>query len=215
LKGAVVQTDAAILPASPVPLWRNRDYVLLWCGQTISVVGTQVTQIAFPLLVLALTGSPAVAGLVAAARTAPYLLFTLPAGALVDRWDRKLTMVLCGTGSALALASVAVAYPLGALGLPQIVAVSLIEGTFAVLYGLAETAALPRVVPKAQLSAAVAQQQLQYALGGILGPPLGGALYAASPLPPFALDAASYAVSSAWATAAGIAPPRACCAGAA
>jgi MFS family permease len=197
LKGAVVQTDAVIHPASPVPLWRNRDYVLLWCGQTISVVGTQVTQIAFPLLVLALTGSPAVAGLVAAARTAPYLLFTLPAGALVDRWDRKLTMVLCGLGSALALASVVVAYVLGSLTIWQIVAVSFIEGTFALCYGLAETSALPRVVPRSQLSTAVAQQQMQYSLGSIVGPPLGGALYAASPLLPFAVDAASYAVSGA------------------
>ncbi len=189
--------EATTHPTTPMPLWRDRDYVLLWCGQAISIIGTQVTQIAFPLLVLALTGSPTIAGLVAAARTVPYMLFTLPAGALVDRWDRKLTMVCCGLGSALALASVVVAYLLGALGIPQIVVVSFIEGTFAVFYGLAETSALPRVVPKAQLSTAVAQQQLQYSLGSIIGPPFGGALYAASPLLPFALDAASYAVSGA------------------
>lgn len=191
-----MQQNTIAHPPRPVPLWRNRDYVLLWCGQAISVLGTQVTQIAFPLLVLALTGSPAIAGFVAATRTVPYLLFTLPAGALVDRWDRKLTMVLCGAGSALALASVAVAYLLGALSIPQIVVVSFIEGTFAVVYGLAETSALPRVVPKAQLPAAIAQQQMQYSVGGILGSPLGGALYTASPLLPFALDAASYAASS-------------------
>lgn len=178
------------------PLWKNRDYLLLWSGQTVSILGSQVTQIAFPLLVLALTGSPATAGFVAAARTVPYLLFALPAGALVDRWDRKLTMILCGSGSALALASVAIAYLLGVLAIPQIVAVSFIEGAFAVIYGLAETSALPRVVPKAQLSVAVAQQQLQYSLGNIVGPPLGGALYSASPLLPFALDAASYATAS-------------------
>ncbi len=64
-----MRQDVVTRPAPLMPLWRNRDYVLLWCGQTISVVGTQVTQIAFPLLVLALTGSPAVAGFVAAART--------------------------------------------------------------------------------------------------------------------------------------------------
>ena len=71
------------------PLWRNRDYMLLWSGQIVSIVGTQVSQIAFPLLVLALTQSPAQAGFVAAARSLPYLLFTLLAGALVDRWNRK------------------------------------------------------------------------------------------------------------------------------
>lgn len=179
-----------------MPLWRNRDYALLWSGQAVSLLGTQVTQIAFPLLVLSLTGSAAAAGLVGAARTLPYLLITLPAGALVDRWDRRVTMVVCSAGSALALASVAVARAAGVLTIPQIVAVSLVEGSFAVVYGLAETAALRQVVPTAQLPTAVAQQQLQYALGGILGPPLGGVLYGVAIALPFVVDAGSYAVSS-------------------
>ncbi len=191
-----MQVGEATGPARPVPLWQNHDYLLLWVGQAISVVGTQVTQIAFPLLVLALTGSPAAAGFVAAARTVPYLLFTLPAGALVDRWDRKLTMIVCSAGSAIALASIAVAYALGALTIAQLAIVSFVEGTFAVVFGLAETSALPHVVSKAQLPAAVAQQQMQYSMGGIIGPPLGGALFSASPLLPFAVDAASYAASS-------------------
>ncbi len=180
---------------SLVPLWRNRDYVLLWSGQAVSFLGTQVTQIAFPLLVLGLTGSAAAAGFVAAARTLPYLLLTLPAGALVDRWDRRATMVVCSVGSALALASVAVAYAADALTIPQIVVVSFVEGSFAVAYGLAETAALRQVVPTAQLPTAVAQQQLQYSVGGIVGPALGGALYSVSVALPFAVDAASYAAS--------------------
>ncbi len=185
-------------PVNPTtPLWRNRDYVLLWSGQMVSVLGTQVTQIAFPLLVLTLTGSAAAAGLVAAARTLPYLLLTLPAGAFVDRWDRRATMVVCSAGSALALASVAVAYAAGVLTIPQIVAVSLVEGSFAVVYGLAETAALRQVVPTAHLPTAVAQQQLQYSVGGIIGPPLGGALYSVSIALPFAVDAVSYAAASA------------------
>jgi hypothetical protein len=65
------------------PLWRNRDYMLLWSGRGISVLGTRASQIAFPLLVLALTGSAAMAGLVAAARSLPHLLFTLLAGLAV------------------------------------------------------------------------------------------------------------------------------------
>jgi len=50
--------------ATPVPLWRNRDFTLLWSSQVISTVGTRVTSVAYPLLVLLLTGSPAVAGVV-------------------------------------------------------------------------------------------------------------------------------------------------------
>ncbi len=181
---------------SGTSLWRNRDYVLLWLGQTISVTGTQISQVAFPLLVLAMTGSAAIAGFVAAARTVPYLLFTLPAGALVDRWDRKRTMMVCGLGSGLALLSIPIAHFSGQITIAQIVAVSFLEGTFAVVYGLAETAALPSVVSKAMLPNAVAQQQLQYSISGIVGPPLGGALYGASAMVPFALDAASYAASA-------------------
>ncbi len=183
-------------PVAPVPLWRNRDYLLLWSGQMVSDTGTRVSQIAFPLLVLALTGSPAQAGFVAAARTVPYLLFTLPAGALVDRWNRKLTMIVCNAGSAVALASVAVAYALNSLTITQIVVVSFVEGTFGVFFGLAETSALPQVVHRSQLATAVAQQEVQYSLGGIIGPTFGGTLYSASPLLPFAVDAASYGASA-------------------
>ncbi len=187
-------TPALLVP--PVPLWRNRDYLLLWSGQTVSDIGTQVSQIAFPLLVLALTGSPAQAGFVAAARTVPYLLFALPAGAFVDRGNRKLTMIVCSAGSAVALASVAAAYAAHALTITQIVVVSFVDGAFAVFFGLAETSALPQVVHPSQLPAAVAQQQMQGSVGAIIGPPLGGVLFAISPLLPFAADAASYGASS-------------------
>lgn len=182
---------------APAPLWGNRDYLLLWSGQAVSVMGTHVTQIAFPLLVLGLTGSAAAAGLVAAARTLPYFLLTLPAGAFVDRWNRRTTMIGCSAGSALALASVVVASMADVLTIPQIVAVSLIEGSFAVVYGLAEIAALRQVVPRAQLPTAVAQQQVQYAIGGILGPPVGGVLFGVGVALPFAVDAVSYSAASA------------------
>lgn len=181
---------------APLPLWQNRDYLLLWSGQAISVLGTQVSQLAFPLLVLSLTGSPAQAGFVAAARSVPWLLFALPAGALVDRWERKRVMILCGAGSAFALASIAVAYALGVLTIGQIVVVSFVEGTLGMVFGLAETSALPRVVAKSQLPTAIAQQQAQYSIGGLLGPPLGGVLYGLSHLLPFLLDAVSYACSA-------------------
>lgn len=186
--------DQSSLAPHP-PLWKNRDYLLLWSGQTVSIVGTYVSQIAFPLLVLAMTHSPAQAGFVAAARSLPYLLFTLLAGALVDRWNRKLTMILCSAGSAIALASIGLTYSLGILTLTQIVVVSFIEGTFAVFFRLAETSALPQVVPKAHLPTAIAQQQMQYAVGAVIGPPFGGVLFSASPLLPFLVDAGSYAAS--------------------
>jgi DNA-binding transcriptional ArsR family regulator len=85
---------------APQPLWRNRDFLLLWSGQTISTLGTRISGLAYPLLVLAVTGSPAQAGLVGFAQTLPYLVWFLPAGALVDRWDRKRVMLVADAGRA-------------------------------------------------------------------------------------------------------------------
>jgi len=186
---------ASVVPA-PRSLWQNRDYLLLWAGQAVSILGTQMSQLAFPLLVLALTGSAAQAAFVTATRSVPWLLFALPAGALVDRWPRKLTMILCSAGGAVALGSIALAYALGVLTIGQIVVVSFIEGTLALFFGLAESSALPQVVSKEQLPAAVAQQQAQYSVGGLLGPPLGGALFGIAQSLPFLLDAISYTVSA-------------------
>src|SRR5689334_16634517 len=97
---------APTLPARLPSLWRNRDYLLLWSGQIISSVGTQVSGLAYPLLVLFLTGSPVQAGIVGALQSLPFLLLSLPVGALLDRWDRKRVMILADIGRALALASI-------------------------------------------------------------------------------------------------------------
>ncbi|MGH3540509.1 MAG: MFS transporter, partial [Pseudonocardiaceae bacterium] len=72
-----------------VPLSRNPNYQLLWISQVLSGAGLSTSVIAFPLLVLALTGSAAASGLVLGTIAAAQLLAGLPAGALADRWDRK------------------------------------------------------------------------------------------------------------------------------
>src|SRR4029077_13597898 len=95
-------------------------YLLLWSGQAVSATGTSVTDLALPLLVLALTHSATDAGIVAGLRALPALVLTLPAGAIVDRWDRRRTMVLCDAGRALSLASIPLALGFGRLTLAQI-----------------------------------------------------------------------------------------------
>src|SRR5258706_13546431 len=84
----------------PQSLWRNRDYMLLWSGQALSDIGGAVSELACPLLVLAITHSPTQAGFVAALRTLPATLFSWFAGVLADRWDRKRVMLVCDTGLA-------------------------------------------------------------------------------------------------------------------
>jgi MFS family permease len=177
------------------PLWRNRDYLLLIGGQGVSAVGSQISLVAFPLLIFALTRSPAQTGLMASLRSLPYALFTLPAGALVDRWNRKQLMILCDTGRALALGSIPLALLLGHLTYLQLYVVSLLEGTMFVFFTLAESASLPRVVTPEQLSTATGQNEVLTSLSGLLGPALGPILYGLGRSVPFLTDAISYAVS--------------------
>lgn len=141
------------------PLHRNRDFVLLWSGQIVSSVGSAVSSVAFPLFVLALTDSPARAGIVGFAGTLPFLLFELPAGGLVDRWDRKRTMIVSDALRGAALGSIAVAYAAGVLTFVQVAVVAFAEGTLFVLFLLAERTALPHVVAPEQLPAALAQNE--------------------------------------------------------
>ncbi|HSR22070.1 MAG TPA: MFS transporter, partial [Candidatus Eisenbacteria bacterium] len=75
--------------AAGSPLRANRDFQLLWSGQAVSVLGSRISAIAYPLLVLGVSGSPAAAGVVGFVGGLPYILFQLPAGAVADRVDRR------------------------------------------------------------------------------------------------------------------------------
>src|SRR5262249_32581138 len=183
------------IPQPPLSLWRNRDFLLLWSGQSISAAGTEIGLLAYPLLVLALTNSPAQAGFVGALRSLPYVFLCLPAGALVDRWDRKRVMIICDTGCMLALATIPLAMALNRLTLAQVYAVALVEGVLFVFFNLANTACLPRIVSKEQLPAAVSRNYIAFSLAFLLGPLLGGALFGAARALPFLVDALSFAVS--------------------
>jgi MFS family permease len=179
----------------PQPLRRNRDYTLLWSGQTLSLIGTSSSALAYPLVALALTHSPARAGIVGAANWLPYAIFQLVAGAYVDRWNRKTTMLVCNGLNAIALASVVVAYPLGVLTFWQLVGVAFVDRTLSTFFAPAESAALARIVPPERLSEAVGRNDAREHIATLLGPPLGGALFGLAAYAPFAADAASYGLS--------------------
>jgi len=188
------EAHRTVITAAP-SLWRNPDYVLLWAGQTISMAGSNVSGLAFPLLVLALTHSPAQAGIVEALAAVPYVVLSLPAGALVDRWNRKRTMIVCDLGRAVALGSIPLAMWFGYLSIIQLYIVAVVGGVLFVFFDLASTAALPRLVSGRHLTAAIAQGQASAYTAGLLGPPLGGFLYQVQSAVPFAVDALSYGAS--------------------
>jgi len=98
-----------------VSLGRNREFMLLWSGQALSGLGSQISQVAYPLLVLAVTGSPAKAGIVGFAQQLPIAVLALPAGALADHVNRKRLMIACDATRALALALIPIALAAGDL----------------------------------------------------------------------------------------------------
>ena len=180
----------------PVPLHRNRDFLLLMGGQTVSSIGTRMSAVSFPLLVLAMTRSPAKAGLTGFFGTLPYALGYLAAGVLVDRWDRKRLMIVCDTLRAGAFASIPIAYALGYLTVGQVWAVAFLEGTGFVFFSLAEFAAIPNIVDEAQIPLATAQNEARLRGTAMAGQSLGGLLFGLSRVLPFLADAASYSVSA-------------------
>ncbi len=194
-----LETESGSLPPSPSTsprsLWHNRDYLLLWSGQLVSTIGTGVSSFAFPFLVLYLTGSYTQAGIVGALAAIPYILFSLPFGALIDRWNRKRVMMLCDSGRAILLASIPLALIFHVLTIWQIDIVAFLQGILFVLFDLAEVAALSRVVTKEQLPAATGQNQATFGLAFLVAPALGGVLYTINRMLPFVGDAVSYLVS--------------------
>ena len=186
-------------PRLALPLWRQPEFRLLWGAQVVSTLGSHAVGIVVPLLILAMTSSPAAVGLASALGVIPYLLLVLPVGALIDRWDRRRVMIAANLGAAVVALSVPLAILLDALTVMQLYAVAAAHGSFGVFFNIAETAALPRVVAKPQLPQAVAQNQVGYASAAIAGPALGTALYQSfGRALPFVVDAASY-LASAWA----------------
>jgi MFS family permease len=179
-----------------VPLRRNRDFVLLQVGQALSTIGSEASAIAYTLLVLALTGSPAKAGLAAFARLLPYALFALPAGVASDRFNRKWLMIWADVVRVLALGSLAITIGTGHVSLAQILIVAFIEGTMFVVFNIAEIGAVRSVVPAVQLQSAFATEQARMSTVYLVGPPLGGALFGLARSLPFLVDAISYAFST-------------------
>jgi hypothetical protein len=179
-----------------VPLRRNRDYMLLQIGQLLSSAGTQTTSIAYPLLVLAITDSPAKAGIVAFARTLPAALFALPAGVAADRWSRRRLMIAADAVRVLAVGSIAAAILFDQIEFWQIPLVAFVEGAGAAVFSAAQVGALRAVVPPRQLPAAVGAQTGRQAAVQLAGPPLGGALFGLARAVPFIVDAVSYAFST-------------------
>jgi MFS family permease len=170
--------------------------MLLQSGLLLSSAGSQMTAIAYPLLVLALTGSAAKAGVVAFVRLLGMALFALPAGLAADHWSRKRLMIGAHAVRAVAIGT------LGALVVADEVVywvvplVALVEGAGAAVFGAAQSGAFRAVVPTPQLPDAVAVTTGREAAIGAVSPALGGALFGIARALPFVVHAVLYVFSA-------------------
>src|ERR1051325_2215121 len=125
-----------------VPLRKNRDFVLLQTGQALSTVGSEASAVAYTLLTLALTHSPAKAGLVGFVRLVPWPLFALAAGVAVDRWNRKRLMILADVVRVAALGVLGAAAATGHLPFALVPLVAFVDGAMYVLFNISEIGAV-------------------------------------------------------------------------
>ena len=178
-----------------VPLRRNRGFRLLWIGQLLSDTGSEVGMLAYPLLILALTHSAVLAGIVGTAREVALICLQLPAGALSDRLDRRLTMIVCDVMRAVLLVALGVLIALHLASWPVVLVVSVIEGSASAIFNPAATAALPGIVPDGQLEEAWAATEARTWGASLAGTALGGVLFGLGRAVPFLADAVSYGAS--------------------
>ncbi len=174
------------------PLWRNRDFVLLWSGQAVSSIGTGLATVAYPLLVLAVTGSAAAAGIIGCAGALALVAGSLPAGLWADRHPVRALIIGCQVTRALVAASV-----VGAIVWRHLTVVHLLIATITTQFCAptvfaAETIAVRHVVPPPQLAGALAQNEARGHLADLTGRPAGGYLYAIGAALPILADAISF-----------------------
>nr|BFE82900.1 hypothetical protein GCM10020093_055010 [Planobispora longispora] len=175
-----------------VPLRKNIRFQLLWLGSAVSQLGSELTRLAMPLLVLALTGSPGLAGVVAGVRTVAFLLTQMPAGVWVDRWDRRRTLLAAQGLQAAVSALLAALVLAGRAQAWHFVALAAFDGLCAAFTGPARDTAIRGIVPVGQLHTAYAQEEARTHAAGLIGPPLGGLLYGLGRAVPFVVDALTF-----------------------
>ncbi len=161
-----------------MPLWRNLSFQTLWIGASASTIGVSVADIAYPLTILAMTRSPAVAGLFAAVQAVGMLAAGLPAGALADRYDNRMIVICTEAVRAIVTGAVAAALIRGWRPVAVLFVAAALLGIGQAVKSAAQTLLLRSVVPPGQLTQALTQDEVRMNGAALAGPALGGALYA-------------------------------------
>jgi MFS family permease len=174
----------------------GRDFTLVWWGEAVSALGSSMSAVALPLLVLSLGGTAAEAGLVGFAEALPRFATALPSGVLVDRFDRRRVLIVCDAGRGAAMALLLTGLFAGHLPIALLALVALVDGSLYTAAYIAERAVVRDLVEPARLPDAVARMEARLYAVLIAGPALGGLLFGFARSLPFVLDAVSYGAAA-------------------
>lgn len=177
---------------------RNPALRRLWLATTVSQFGTQVSELAIPFVaIVTLHATPFEIGLLMAVEFLPITLFSLPAGAWIDRVRRRPLLIASDVIRALVLLSIPAAYTLGVLSLLQLYVAGFTVGSLSVLFDLAYQSYLPDIVPGDELLKANSRLQISEQSASVVGPALGGSLISLITAPLAVLvDSLSYLASA-------------------
>jgi MFS family permease len=160
------------------PLREHRDFRLLWLGELVSTTGRQITVVALPFQVFLLTHSSLYVGLIGLVQVVPLIVFSIAGGAIADRMDRRILLIITEVG----LASTSALLLIAAIsGHPQLWYLYAVTGLQAGISGVnspARAAAVPNIVPRHQLPAALALNQVLFNTTMIVGPAVAGVILA-------------------------------------
>jgi MFS family permease len=186
-----------------VSLLRHPDFVKLWTAETISQFGTQVSLLAIPLVAVVLLQATALeVALLGTIEFLPFILFSLPAGAWVDRLRRRPILIAGDLGRAISLASVPIAYELGVLSIWQLYVVGFVNGILTVMFDVAYQSYLPSLVARDQLTEGNSKLEVSRTIAQTAGPAVGGGLIGLLTAPiAIVVDSVSYVASALFVTA--------------
>jgi MFS family permease len=184
-----------IMSGSPVSLRGHKEFRRLLFGSAASMVGSRLTTIAFPMLILAITGSAVTAGFAVFAVTAPSILVYIPAGALVDRWNPRWIMLVSEFGRGVAITLILGMLAFHRPNMAVIVCCAIAGEILGVFATLAERRYVSALAGPGLSSPALMRTEARTHAAVLVGRPLGGLLFGIGSLLPFAADAISFAVS--------------------
>ena len=179
-------------------LWSHPDFIKLWAGQSISEVGSQVSQLAIPwLAAVGLHASPIEFSLLGVLGFLPFILFALPAGVWVDRLRRRQILIVGDASRAALLTLIPILWATGLLQIWHLLVLQFVIGVFTVFFDVAYQSYLPALIEREHLVDGNSKLQLTVSIAQVGGPSLAGGLIAAITAPyAIVADAVSFVVSS-------------------